>query len=174
MVMPTLTQILFYSTAGFAVLCALLVILHPNAIRSALFLVLTLFAVAVLYILLNAQFIAAVQVIVYAGAIMVLFLFVIMLLNAGETLEGLKHPMRKIFGFLFGIAVLGQLLAIAHVATIAGARQGGVTQEMVAKAGNTELLGMLLFSKYIYPFEAVSILLLMAIIGSVILAKRKL
>lgn len=177
MEMPTLTQIVFYSCAGLAVLSALVVILHPNAVRSALFLVLTLFAVAVLYVLLNAQFIAAVQVIVYAGAVMVLFLFVIMLLNAGQTLEGFKKPVRKIIGGIFGLIMLGHIMSIAWVATVINAKPNPdtmATQDMVAQAGHSELLGMALFSKYIYPFEAISVLLLMAIIGSVILAKRKL
>ena len=175
MEMPTLTQILFYGTGGLALLCALLVVVMKDAVRSALFLVVTFFCIAVLYILLNAQFIAAVQVIVYAGAIMVLFLFVIMLLNAGSTGETLiNHPIRRIVGVMIGAVLLGQVVAIAFVVNIGSAEKGNFTQELVARVGHSESIGFSLFTKYLFPFEAISVLLLMAIVGSVVLAKKKL
>lgn len=174
--MPTMTTIIFYLTAALAVGSALLVITRRNAVYSALFLVVTFFCIAVLYILLNAQFIAAVQVIVYAGAIMVLFLFVIMLLNAGEALEGVsaKIVVRRIVGGLFGLLLLTQIAAILFTLQGSNAVKGYMTQDIVARTGSTQIVGLALFSQYIYPFEAVSVLLLIAIIGSVMLAKRKL
>lgn len=175
MQLPTLTEIIFYGAAGLAVLSALLVILLRDAVRSALFLVLTFFCLAVLYVLMNAQFVAAVQVIVYAGAVMVLFLFVVMLLNTGAADEKpAKFLVRKAIGFLAGGLVLAQLLCIAlSVKAITGVK-GIMTAEVIEKTGSTQAVGWALFSDYVYPFEAVSVLLLMAIIGSVVLAKKKL
>ena len=142
--------------------------------HSALFLVLTFFCLAGLYLLLNAQFIAAVQVIVYAGAIMVLFLFVIMLLNL-EKEEGSPggHGMQK-----FSAMVMAVLLAIA-LGSIMSARvftgvKGTYTVEKVNAVGNSEVIGRLLFTEYLLPFEITSILLLAAIVGAIILSKRKL
>ena len=175
MPIPTLTEIVFYGAAGLAVMSALMVITMKNAVRSALFLVLTMFAIAILYVLLNAQFIAAVQIIVYAGAVMVLFIFVIMLIDSGDTLEGFRNPIRKIFGGLFGAMLLAQIVLIAYVAKITESVKGVDTAEKIAQiGGNTEAIGHMLFSKYVFPFEVISILLLVAIIGSVVLAKRKL
>jgi len=173
--MPTLTQVIFYGAAGLAVLSALLVVLMKDAVRSALFLVVTFFCLAVIYVLLNAQFIAAVQVIVYAGAIMVLFLFVIMLMNAGSTGETvINKPVRRVVGAVVALLLLGQLLAVAFAAATAGAVKGKFTQELIARAGHSEAIGTALFTKYLFPFEAISVLLLMAIIGAVVLAKKKL
>lgn len=178
MQMPTLTEIVFYGAGGLAVFAAIMVVLMRDAVRSALFLVLSLFATAVLYILLKAQFIAAVQVIVYAGAIMVLFMFVIMLLNSGQTDETkLRGVPIKAVGFLVAMIVMLQLGALViTITSTSGMHMMPVpmTEDMVLKAGHTQMIGKALFSKYIYPFEAVSVLLLMAIMGSVVLAKRKL
>ncbi len=147
-----------------------MMIVHRNPIYCALFLILTLFAIAGLYVLLNAPFIAAVHVIVYAGAIMVLFLFVIMLLDLKhETSKkrpgGLLRVLSVIMsGVLFAELVLFLRSGTANLPSAAGN----------LKIGSTKEIGNLLFTEYLFPFEITSVLLLSAIIGSVILAKLKL
>ncbi|MEW5944901.1 MAG: NADH-quinone oxidoreductase subunit J [bacterium] len=168
-----LETVAFYALAATAVGAALLMISRRNAVYSAVFLVICLCAVAGLYVMLNAQFLAAVQVIVYAGAIMVLFLFVIMLLRADSPAEGLETlSFQRIFGFVFTVILLFQVGAFMKTAA-PGAPAGGMSQEALA-ASNTEMVGELLFTRYLYTFELVSILLLGAIVGAVVLAKRKL
>jgi NADH-quinone oxidoreductase subunit J len=166
-------QVLFYVFSAAAVLTALLVITHRNAVYSAIFLVATFFCLAGLYVLLNAQFIAAVQVIVYAGAIMVLFLFVIMLLSSGAATPREPLSFQRFFGFVFAALLLLQTVALFHAVKLTGARHGAYTQEVVRTQGHSELIGRLLFTKYLYPFEVVSILLLIAIVGAVVLGRKK-
>jgi len=135
----------FYIFSALAIACAVMVIFQPNVIYSALYLIGTLLALAGLFLLLNAQFIAVVHIIVYAGAIMVLFLFVIMLLDVGRDPAGTEQ-LKYQRGMGIGLAVL-----FLH----------------------TEVLGRLLFTKYLFPFEATSILLFVAAIGAVVLGKRR-
>jgi NADH-quinone oxidoreductase subunit J len=165
-------QILFYCLSGIAVVSAILVITRRNPIHSALFLITTLFCVAGIYLQLHAEFVAAVQVIVYVGGIMVLFLFVIMLVNL-ETVQGERRFNKQWLVALIASVVL--LVEFAYIlfkgkASILPAAPAA-TQELTIK--NSEQLGLLLYQKYMLPFEIASFLLLVAIIGAVILAKRR-
>lgn len=170
---PTIFFCLF---AGLAVACSLLVILKKNPVSSAFSLVLVFFAFAGMYAVMEAHLIAALQVLVYAGAIMVLFIFVIMLLNAdepsfdlGRTHGGLKA------GAIFFSAILFGLCVWAFKESPQTLPQGPYTPEAIeAAGGNTRVVSELLFSEYILPFELTSVLLLAAIVGAVAIAKRKL
>jgi NADH-quinone oxidoreductase subunit J len=165
--------ILFIVLAAGAVITALMVILQRNPVASAIFLIMTLFCVAGVYLLLNAQFIAVIQVLVYAGAIMVLFLFVIMLLNLEkEKKQVARHRLQKFFGVILGIALLAQIGVIFNAVFLQGT-PGNYPPGKVAALGNTEVVARLLFTDYLLPFEITSVLLLVAIIGAVVLAKRQ-
>ena len=158
--------VIFFFFAAIAVIFALVVILHRNAVVGALSLVASFFALAVMYVLLDAPFLAALQVIVYAGAIMVLFLFVIMLLNLSHMHEAPTRPIQQFLGFA-GSAAFG----IALVYYIAK-----YTVFNVLPAGpfisDAHSIGIALFQSYIFPFEMVSILLLAAIVGALMLSGR--
>ncbi len=177
-------DILFYIFAGVSVLAALMMILHRNPVYSAILLIITLFALAGFYVMLNAPFVAAVHLIVYAGAIMVLFLFVIMLLNLQKDAprEGGKL-LRRLAGAGLTVALLAELAALL-IASFSG-KQNLLTPpaksvEMAAASstealiGSTRAIGAELFTKYILPFEIASIILLVAMVGAVILGKKKL
>ncbi|MDY7034308.1 MAG: NADH-quinone oxidoreductase subunit J [Thermodesulfobacteriota bacterium] len=169
-----MTAFFFFSIATVTVISALLVILLRNPIHCALSLVLTFFSLAGLYVLLNAQFIAAIQVIVYAGAIMVLFLFVIMLLNL-DKVEKVRerHPLQKAFGILVASLLLVALGSVAATGFLYGSK-GVHTAAEVGAIGNTKAIAGLLFTDWVLPFEITSILLLAAIVGAIVLSKREL
>lgn len=162
----------FYIFALMALTGAVSVITQRNPVYSAISLIVTLFAVAGLFLLLYAQFIAILQVLVYAGAIMVLFLFVIMLLNLG------KQPPKvvKLVGLKIAGGVAAGVLMLTIISHLLGGYSTGVlgeaTPEAVVTEGSTELIGKALFSDFVLPFELVSILLLVAMIGVVVLAKK--
>jgi NADH-quinone oxidoreductase subunit J len=163
-------SILFYILAFAALVCGFLVVANPfsrNPVTSAMFLVLTIIALAGLFVLLHAYFLAAVQVLVYAGAVMVLFLFVIMLLD-------LKTEERRRFKILAGIggvaAAAAILLIFLH--NLLHAMLGGA--ESPSLEGGTLALGKGLFTQYVLPFEIVSVLLLVAMVGVVLLSKKEL
>ena len=158
----------FVVVAVAAVVTALMVLLHRNPVIGALFLVGNLLCVAVLYLMLHAQFLAALQVIVYAGAIMVLILFVIMLLNLKREAIGIKAgPAQK---WVAAIAALGFVaLAARAIAPLEEA-----TAELPAGYGTAEYVGRNLFGTFYYPFELISLVLLVAMAGAVVLAKRRL
>jgi NADH-quinone oxidoreductase subunit J len=164
---------LFALFALSAVATAVVMVLQPNPIRAALFLVLNLFCVGVLYLLLNAWFLAVVQVIVYAGAIMVLFLFVIMLLNLGtpdRAIDRLRpqQPVAVLLGLVLAGVVSGFVLRDVPNLAIAPESQ---------LLGKVDTIGRNLYDPaqpWLFPFEVTSILLLVAVIGSVVLAKRRL
>ena len=160
---------LFYLTATIAVASAIFVVLNRNAIYSAILLVLCFFALAVLYLLLEAYFLAVLEVFIYAGAIMVLFLFAIMLLNLGreEALPKFMHLQRGLSLLMGGFFLGGIILIMVHEPGVL--HQPGDT----FLAGGIHVLGEALFSKYLLPFEVASLLLLVALIGTVYLAKRK-
>jgi NADH-quinone oxidoreductase subunit J len=162
--------ILFLVFASIAVVCAVNVVVQTHPISSALSLIGVMGALAVLYLLLGAEFIAMAQVIVYAGAVMVLFIFVIMLLNAGaEEKRGrsLAVQLVGVPGFLVLLSLLGYavLRLFPHAATV---KFGGFT------GGKAEDIGRLLFTRYLLPFEVTSVLILIAIIGAIVLAKKEL
>lgn len=165
--------LVFVPLAVMALSTAVLVIVLRNPVYCAVSLVGTFFSLAGIYLLLQAQFIAVVQVIVYAGAIMVLFLFVVMLLHLGHALPSWLQRDRP--RLLFGIGVA--LLLFVELVIPIGSKtprgpQGPYTSELVEAVGNTQLVGRLLFTDFLIPFEITSIILLIAIIGTMVLARR--
>ena len=152
---------------------AILVIVQRNPVASAIFLILTLFALAGIYLLLHAEFIAAIQVLVYAGAIMVLFLFVIMLLNLEKEKRIVtRNRLLKGAGILLSLALLVQIGAIFQKVLLEGTK-GSFSPEKVASLGNTQVIAQLLFTDFLLPFEITSVLLLVAIIGAIVLVKKE-
>ena len=167
-----MSPVLFGILAVLLIASALGVVLSPSPVRSALSLVMTLFFVAVEFLFLDAQLVAALQVVVYAGAIMVLFLFVIMLLNLQED----PHAMARL-GMRAAAVVLGSLflLAAVHFFVKGGLGAGsGMAGAVPTSFGSTELLAETLFTRFLFAFEITSVLLLVAIIGAVVLAKKTL
>ena len=168
-------QIAFWIFAVLSVLTALGVVLHRNPTRSALLLVVNFITLALLYLTLNAQLLAMLQVLVYAGAIMVLFIFVIMLLNLGGELAK-SDPLtgQGFFGIVLGLAMLGGLgFAIVRF----GSAIVPISQRMVdadkAKISQIQVIGWDLFTRYVYPFELTSFLLLVGAIGVILLTRRR-
>jgi NADH-quinone oxidoreductase subunit J len=165
--------IIFLIIAIISAVSAFLVVTQRNVIYSALFLILTLCGLAILYVLLNAPFLAAIQIIVYAGAVMVLFLFVIMLLNLKKDEFGKdRKRIQKSLGILFAILLLVEI-AISIKLGIWRDFLGSAAPALEKGFGGPHLLGELLFTKYLLPFELTSVLLLIAIIGAIVLAKKK-
>jgi NADH-quinone oxidoreductase subunit J len=162
--------ILFFAFAIIAVIGAILLIVAREPIHSALSLIMVMVALAALYLLLGAEFIAAVQIIVYAGAIMVLFVFVIMLLNAGVEERTNWSKVAKYAGLPLGVFLL---LELAHwLARSAIGTKIANGSEATNAAVSTRALSEMLFQKYLFPFEATSFLILIAILGALVLAKR--
>ncbi len=169
-----MSEYLFYIVAAITVTTAVYLIFEKNPVFGALYLIQTMVSLAVLYILLEAQFVAAVQIIVYAGAIMVLFLFVIMLLNLDIKEEARNAiPFQRIPAILMGIALFTVICIVIRSKLLQG-KQDQYTTAYVQSIGNTKLIGNLLFTDYLLPFEITSILLFVAAIGAIMLAKRKL
>jgi NADH-quinone oxidoreductase subunit J len=170
MASSAVTDVLFYAFAALTLLCAVLVVANPfnrNPVTSAMFLVLTIISMSGLFLLLHAFFLAAVQILVYAGAVIVLFLFVIMLLDLKEE----QRRRIKFFSFITGILSVGLITAIFFKIlhhTNLNAHPAPTVE------GDTTSLGKLLFTQYILPFEVVSILLLVAMIGVIMLSKKDL
>jgi NADH-quinone oxidoreductase subunit J len=166
-------ETLFFSlVAAIAIISSILVITNKNPINSALSLILTFFCLATLYVMLNAPFMAAIQVIVYAGAIMVLIVFVIMLLNVRSE-SGRRSSHARFLGAMTGLLLLIQTCYLLGGSSLTGMK-GSVDAAMIAKVGHTELIGKALFTEFLLPFEITSVLLLVAIVGAVILSKKKL
>ena len=159
---------LFYFLGGLSVLSSLYFVLARHPLYSILSLIVTFFSVAGLYILLNAQFLGIVQIIVYAGAIMVLFLYILMMLNLNKTDEKEKNGRMKILSvFAAGLLLIGVL----------GSYRGYVEDKIEhidVEVGLTKNLGKLLFNEYVLPFELASILILSGIVGSVLIGKKDL
>jgi len=155
-----------------AILSALLIVMHPNPMVSVLFLILNLFCIALFYLMLRAEVLAALQVIVYAGAIMVLFVFVIMLLNLpAEEGLGAGGGIQRWAAVLLGSGFAALLVfVLRHRLGRPYFEPGSFVQEF----GSARDLGMLLFGRYLFAFEAASVLLVAAMVGAVILAKRRL
>jgi NADH-quinone oxidoreductase subunit J len=165
-----LPDILFYVFAFLTLLCGVLVVANPfsrNPVTSAMFLVLTIISMAGLFVLLHAFFLAAVQILVYAGAVMVLFLFVIMLLDLKEE----ERRRVKKFGLIAGLVSVGAIAAI-FVKVLANRPNGCLVTPMLE--GEPFGLGKLLFTQYLLPFEVVSVLLLVAMMGVILLSKKDL
>jgi NADH-quinone oxidoreductase subunit J len=184
-----MTEVVFYVFAAAAVVSATLCILQRNPVWSLLWLVSTMMALAGIYVLLNAQFVAAIQVLVYAGAIMVLFLFILMLLNLGHAQSDIRGP-STVAATLVIVGLLGiELFALLQYSPRQLASEfsqwptftdpatvfvaGEITQQESVARGVVGAVAAPLFQVYLIPFEMTSILLLVAIIGAVVLAKRK-
>jgi len=165
----TVPFLLFFVCGALAVVGAILVIAAREPVHSALALVLVMVALAVLYLLLGAPFIAAVQIIVYAGAIMVLFVFVIMLLNAGVEERTDFSSIAKYVGLPLGFVLM---LWAAHWLWHSRAAEAIGTAANTAAASSRDL-SIELFRQYLFPFEATSILILIAILGALVLAKKE-
>ena len=161
-------DVLFYVFAALTLLCAILVVANPfsrNPVTNAMFLVLTIISMAGLFLLLHAFFLAAVQILVYAGAVIVLFLFVIMLLDLKEE----QRRRIKLFGVVAGFVSVG-LITMVFLKCLHKTDFSGADTPMIE--GGTAALGRLLFTQYVLPFEVVSILLLVAMIGVILLSKK--
>ncbi len=166
-------EIIFFFVFGFvAAVSSILMITRNNAVIAALYLILNFASLAGLYLTLNAQFIAVTQVIVYAGAIMVLFLFVIMLLRPENEKKFLEaNPKIKIFAFVIAGFVFLQLIYIIFFSRPSAIIPKNLNESV--EAGTIESIGYILFKDYVLPFEAAGFLLLAATIGALILAKKK-
>ena len=166
-----LPDILFYVFAFLTLLCGVLVVANPfsrNPVTSAMFLVLTIISMAGLFVLLHAFFLAAVQILVYAGAVMVLFLFVIMLLDLKDE----ERRRVKKFGLIGGLVSVGAIVTIFVKSILAVQLGANLSASMLE--GETAALGKLLFTQYLLPFEVVSVLLLVAMVGVILLSKKDL
>lgn len=167
---PVAPTFFFYMLSGVAILSAILVITRKNPVHSALSLIITLLALAGLYLMLYAPFVAGVQIILYAGGIMVLFLFVIMLVNIERSQREMQFNQQWHVGILASVA-LGVMFVFVYKR---GASIFPVTNpNMPPEPLNTQQVGMALFQNYLLPFEVASLLLLVAIVGAVVMAKKR-
>src|SRR5712671_3206744 len=163
-------DLLFYLFAAATLICGALVVANPfsrSPVTSAMFLVLTIVSMAGLFVLLHAFFLAAIQILVYAGAVMVLFLFVIMLLDLKEE----ERRKIKSFGLIAGVIAVGAIAGIFWRALQQSALSANPSPQV---EGSTAELGKLLFTQYLLPFEIVSVLLLVAMVGVILLSKKDL
>jgi NADH-quinone oxidoreductase subunit J len=167
--------IAFYTIAAFILGFAVLVVTTRNTVHSVLFLVVNFLFVAALYVLLGAQFLAVIQVLVYAGGIVVLYLFVVMLVNLKRPPEAHQDPHRRTsLGFGLAAATLLELAAIIWFYGYGRPAVVAPATSALPVTGNTEQVGWLLYTNYLIPFEIASMLLLVAMIGAIVLAKREL
>ena len=164
--------IVFYTLAAFTLAFGVLVITARNTVHSVLFLVANFLCVAVLFVALAAEFLAVIQILVYAGGIVVLYLFVVMLVNLKAIPEAQLDPRRRSrLGFVLAAALLAEVSAIL---VYAGRRADFVAAAPGTPArGNTETVGWLLYTDFLIPFEVASVLLLVAMIGAILLARKE-
>jgi NADH-quinone oxidoreductase subunit J len=163
-----MAQILFFYFATIILASAALVVILRNPVYSALSIFIMFLHVAGIFVLLNAEFIAAIQMLVYAGAILVLYLFVVMLLNLRREE---RYHRQYVLGGLLGVVILTELLLVMFQSTFSPPT-GPYTPAVLQAVGNTEAVGKALFTTYLLPFEVASLVLLAAMIGSIVLAKR--
>ncbi len=166
---PVATTFFFYFLSGLTLISAVLVITRKNAVHSALALILGLIAQANLYLMLYAPFVAGVQIILYAGGIMVLFLFVIMLVNLERTQKEGQFNKQWLVGFL-AAGALGVLFVAVY---LKGKDLFPAFAAAPVESNNTQLVGEMLYGQYMFAFEIASLLLLVAIIGAVVMAKKR-
>jgi NADH-quinone oxidoreductase subunit J len=165
--------IAFYIISAFILVFAVLVISTKDTVHSVLFLVADFLFVAAIYVLLGAQFLAAIQILVYAGGIVVLYLFVVMLVNLKRPPEAHEDPSRRTkLGFALSVAVLVELAIVTFYGYVRPSP--ALAAQTLPVTGNTEEVGWLLYTSYLIPFEVASMLLLVAMIGAIVLAKREL
>ena len=163
-----ISQIVFYLLSALAITSACFVVFSRNPVYSVLSLIVTFFAIAGHYFLLNTQFLAAVQIIVYSGAIMVLFLYVIMMLNLNYDTEPVKSTPMKI-----GAVISGCLLMLVLIVSLKNAEMMTITVSPKNDIGLIENLGQVLYKEYMLPFEISAILFLVGMIGAVLLGKKE-
>ena len=170
--------IAFYTLAALILGLGIMVVSARSAVHSVVFLILNFLLVAVLYVILSAEFVAVIQVLVYAGGIVVLYLFVVMLVSLKREPEQFADPRRLAkLGTLLAGAVLAQVIGIAVYSSTRGTTQavtGGLGSDTPFLTGNTEQLGWVLYTSYLIPFELASMLLLVAMVGAIVLAKKDL
>jgi NADH-quinone oxidoreductase subunit J len=166
--------IAFYVISAFVLIFAVLVVTAREAVHSVVFLVIDFLFVAALYALLGAEFLAIIQILVYAGGIVVLYLFVVMLVNLKRPPEAYSDPHRHTkIGFALAVAILVEVGIISAKGYIAPSAASAAAASLPV-TGNTQEVGWLLYTNYLIPFEVASMLLLVAMIGAIVLAKREL
>lgn len=163
---------LFYILAAISVISGLLMIISRNPVTAVIWMILSLMGVAGVFLTLSAEFIAIIQVLVYAGAIMVLFLFIIMLLNLRAELVVSHSLPQKVVAVVLAAALLYEVVIITTTG-VEESVKGTVEVAKVAAQGNSEAVARLLFSDFLFPFEIISVLLLAAIVGAIILGRRE-
>ena len=165
---------LFYLTAAVTIAGAMGVVSQPNPLYCVLSLIAAFLGLAGLYLSLSAEFIAIVQVVIYAGAIMVLFLFVVMLLDLRrDEWIPLRLPIQKFTGALIGVGLFAVILKVIFSGSVLTGAKGEFPAERVSEIGNTQVLGKILLTDYLLPFQAMGVLLFVGIIGAVVLARRR-
>ncbi|GAB4415870.1 MAG: NADH-quinone oxidoreductase subunit J [Thermodesulfovibrionales bacterium] len=167
-----MAELIFAYLSVSIIILSILVVTRRNPVHSVLFMLLLFFHIAGIYLTLNAEFLAAIQMIVYAGAILVLFLFVILLLNLREELTVESYIGPWPLGLSAALALL--LMVLLSLRSFIAGPEGPFGTEVMRAETNTKILGKVLFTEYLYPFEIVSIILLVAIIGAIVLAKKRL
>ena len=170
-----LESILFYTLAAIILGFGVLVVTARNTVHSVMFLVANLVGVAMVYVLLGAEFLAIIQVLVYAGGIVVLYLFVVMLVNLRRGPEAAPNRQRQSrLGFMLAAVMLAEISAIlVYSAARPASAVAAAAATPAQTAGNTEIVGMLMYTDYLIPFEVASMLLLVAMIGAILLAKKE-
>ena len=162
----------FFYFAAVIVFCALMVVTRKNPVHSVLFMLPLFFHVAGIFIMLDAEFVAAIQVLVYAGAIMVLFLFVIMLFNVHNLKETKTYTGNWPVVVPLVVTLGGMIMSVLARSEFNGTK-GPDTVDVIKQAGNSQLIGKALFGQFLLPFEVASIILLVAMVGAIVLAKKK-
>lgn len=169
-------KLIFGYLATAIIVLSVLVITRRNPVHSVVLMLILFFHIAVLYLTLNAEFLAAIQIIIYAGAILVLFLFVILLLNLKEELVVEKFvgiwPLGLSAAIAFAIMMI--LSTTSWGPPFAKGPEGNIGVDIIKSETNTRVLGKVLFTDYLYPFEVLSVVLLVAIVGAIVLTKRRL
>lgn len=168
-----ISQIAFYFFAGLAVLGAILTVTVRNVVHSAIFLVTSLLATAGIFLTLGAQFVFAVQIVLYVGGIMVLFIFVIMLVNLDVALHQVQFNRQKWVALLLTVTLGGLLVSAIFFARMQGTLEIPVGRTGTLSPQNVEQFGLALFEKFALPFEIASVLLLVALIGAVVMTKKR-
>lgn len=183
-IIPPLGQLVFLPVAGLAVLSGFMMITRRDAVHSALWLVVAFFQLAIMYVMLGAEFLAVLQVLVYTGAILVLFLFVIMLLNLreGPKLGGI-HTAQLVVAWPIGLILAAELVGVilfsrvpneAHIGDVMGTETVVWSASRVLQVGgNVQALGQTLYTQFLFPFEVASLILLLAVLGAIVLARKE-
>ncbi len=167
-----LERLLFGYLSVAIIVLSIFVITRKNPVHSVVLMLVLFFHIALLYLSLNAEFLAAIQIIIYAGAILVLFLFVIMLLNLKE--EIFVERFVSIWPLGLSAAIAFAIMMVLSTLSFIRGQEGNIGADIIKAESNTKVLGRVLFTEYLYPFEVLSVVLLVAIIGAIVLTKRRL